>query len=131
MRFIKNVFGRPNTKNNKWLENPEMLDEAVLRNEKAQRFQKRGLIGAAIPLYEKSVQELFCYELPYRKLYSIYMRQNRIEDALWVCETYINNPYRLTGGLRHWMIIRQILRLRTRKSRQNTTVNIKVIHDEE
>jgi tetratricopeptide (TPR) repeat protein len=81
------------------------LEQAIFqtmidRNETARRLERAGQIEDAIALYEQSVRDLFIGTFPYNRLRIIYTKQKRYEDAIRVCQAYINNPCRkaLKGG---------------------------------
>lgn len=68
------------------------------RNEEARQLEKSGNIEQAIALFEESVRDQFLGTLPYERLRIIYTRLKRYEDAIRVCQVYVDNPYLKGGG---------------------------------
>ena len=75
----------------------EIIRTMMDHNEEARQLEQAGKIDQAIALFEESVRDLFLSPFPYERLRIIYTAQERYQDAIRVCQAYIDNPY-LTGG---------------------------------
>ena len=97
-----------------WAQNPDAVDDLkkvtehnwaclnvekaitqvmIDRNEKARQLERAGKIEQAIALFEESVKDQFFGTFPYDRLRIIYTKLKRYEDAIRVCQAYMDNPY--------------------------------------
>ncbi len=70
----------------------------IYRNEEARQLERSGKTDQAIALFEESVRDQFLGTLPYERLRIIYTKLKRYEDAIRVCQAYVDNPYLKGGG---------------------------------
>ena len=71
------------------------FEAGMARNEEAERAAQDGDLEGAIRLYETSVAEGFVGSHPYERLASLYEGRHAPEEALRVCEAYLELA---TGG---------------------------------
>jgi hypothetical protein len=64
-------------------------DIVVSRNLKGIEHEKAGRVAKAVTLYEANVADRFDGSHPYDRLRVIYTREEKFEDAIHICEAYI------------------------------------------
>lgn len=81
-----------------WTEQQKLIKEAhriedivVSRNVRGIQFEKAGETGKAVELYEANIRDRFDGSHPYDRLRVIYSRQDKFEDAVRVCQDYIEH----------------------------------------
>lgn len=79
-----------------WATQEQMMKEAqriedivVSRNLRGIEHEKAGRIAKAVELYEANVADRFDGSHPYDRLRVIYTREGKLEEAIRVCEAYI------------------------------------------
>lgn len=75
-----------------------IIQTMIDRNAKASQLEKSGKIEQAISLFEESVRDQFAGTVPYDRLRIMYTKQKRYEDAILVCQAYIDNPHLKGAG---------------------------------
>ncbi|MFP4344262.1 MAG: hypothetical protein ACLFU8_06195 [Anaerolineales bacterium] len=72
-------------------------DVLAERNSAATHEEKNGSLTKALRLYEACIADAFQGTHPYDRLRIIYTREKQLDDAIRVCETYLNLPDRKHG----------------------------------
>jgi len=75
-----------------------IMQTMIDRDEEARQLEKSGKTERAIALFEESVRDQFLGTLPYERLRIIYFKLKRYEDAIRVCQAYVDNPYLKGAG---------------------------------
>lgn len=71
---------------------PGALEMLVARNNHGIEFERQGKIDETFFVYEVSVSDEFFGTHPYDRLRILYSRQGWYEDAIRVCQAYLNIP---------------------------------------
>jgi len=69
----------------------ELGDILTQRNIEGEEAERKGNIDRAIELYEENVEDRFDGSHPYDRLRIIYARLGRYEDAIRVCNVYLQD----------------------------------------
>ena len=71
----------------------EKLMGFVRNNLEGSRLEKMGQVNEAVKLYEKNIENKFDGDHPYERLRIIYSREDRNNDAIRVCQLYLQNVH--------------------------------------
>ncbi len=69
-----------------------ILDIYVSRNASGAAAERAGNPGEAIALYEANVRDEYIGSHPYERLFRIYVREGRLDDAERVCRAFLELP---------------------------------------
>lgn len=74
-------------------------DKIVERNMKGQQLEKELRIDEAIKLYEKNIAEFADTPYPYERLRIIFTKRKQYDDAIRVCQAYIEMSRQLSNAV--------------------------------
>jgi tetratricopeptide (TPR) repeat protein len=69
-----------------------ILDIFITRSASGAAAERGGNLGEAIDLYEANVKDEFIGSHPYERLFRIYFREGRLDDAERVCRAFLALP---------------------------------------
>lgn len=76
---------------------PGATEFLVTRNNRGINLEKQGQLEAAVLIYEVSIADAFHGTHPYDRLRIIYTKWRWYQDAIRVCQAYLDLPDRMTG----------------------------------